>query len=317
MSPIREALKTFVRTNPGLKALALLLAVVSFYAIRSATSDEATLEVPVEVRVEKGVAVMSQDPLTVEVTLRGSQEDIANLDRQKIKVMVKPRASNPDEPEETVTIDPGSVEGAARVRVVDVRPTAVRLGFDREAARRVTVARPRVIGTPFRGRVEISYEPTNVVVHGSHRGLKEVTSVDTQPVDVEGRVQSFSRVVQVLPPPNTWVSAIVPPEVTVRVSIATRLVDRVWTNVPVLAIVQPGAMPRLAVDPAEVSVSLRGRLEVLDAITNTPFTVLADCTRMGGGTTNRAPVLVHLPSGLEVTATAVPEQVSVLAAPCE
>jgi YbbR domain-containing protein len=314
---IPEWLKTFVQTNPGQKALAVLLAAVTFLAIRSATSDETTLEIPVEVRAEEGVAVLSQDPSTVVVTLRGSEEDIANLDRSKIKVVVMPRASDPDEPQETVPIGPGDVEGAPRVRAMDIRPDAVMLTFDRESSRRVAVARPRTIGSPYRGKVELTYEPTNVVIHGAHRGLKDIASLDTQPVDVEGRVQNFTRVVQVLPPPNIWVSAIVPAEVTVRVNIATRLVDRVWTNVAVLAILEPGAGLRASVQPAEVSVSLRGRAEIMDTITNAPFTVLVDCSRRRMDDTNRAPVIVHLPSGLDVAASTVPESVAVNLGPCQ
>jgi YbbR domain-containing protein len=310
-----EWLTRIVGTNLALKALAFGLALITFHAVRSTTSYEASFEVPLAVEVEKGFAVMSQDPLTVEVTCRGSQEDLAGLKQEKVKVVVNARTDSPDEPERTLPVGTGDVRSAPRVRVIRVRPETVRLRFDREDSKVVAVSRPRVVGTPFRGKVELTYEPTNVTVYGSHRGLKEIASVDTQPVDVDGRAQSFSRVVGVLPPANTWVSSIAPPEVTVKVSISTRTIDRVWTNVPVLAILRSGRIRNVVFDPPAVTVTLRGREEVLSGLVLPPAAVLADCSAVDPSTSNRVAVAANLPPSIDVQATLSPDSVAVGPAP--
>lgn len=305
-------LRAFFRKNLGMKLIALVLGVLTFYAIRSATSDEETIEVPVEVRVEKGVAVMAQDPLTVNITVRGSQEDIDRLDRDELKVVVHPKATDPDQPEELLTIGPRNVEGATRVRIKEVTPSVVHLTFDREASKMVAVAEPQVVGKPFRGKVDVEYEPLYVVIHGSHRGLKEIERVDTAPIDVEDRVQSFTRRVKVLQPGNTWVSKIEPPEVTVRVDIVTRLVDRVWTNVPVLAVLGPGTAPYLTISPPTVSVNLRGRADVLDGLSNRQVRVFVNCANLEVGATNTRPTVAYLPPGVDVTVDVTPREVDVI-----
>jgi YbbR domain-containing protein len=302
----------FVRNDPGLKLLALGLAVISFFAIRGATSDEETLEVPVEVKVEKGVAVLAQDPLTVEVTLRGSREDINSLDPEELKVVVRPKSSDPDQPEEIIMITTGDLEGAARLRVREIRPNSVSVTFDREASKMVAVNKPEVVGKPFRGKVEVEYEPMYVVIHGSHRGLKETEHVDTEPVDVDGRVQSFTKRVRVLQPGNAWVSRIEPPEVTARVNIFTRIVDRVWTNVPVQALVLPGKRPAMRMVPEAVNVNVRGRAEIVEAMSNDWVKVVVDCMNLESGVTNRRPAETLLPPGLDVTATIVPASIGLV-----
>jgi YbbR domain-containing protein len=302
----------FFKNDPGLKLLALGLAIISFLAIRGATSDEATLEVPVEVKVDKGVAVLAQDPLTVEVTLRGSQEDIDALDRDELKVVVHPKSSDPDQPEEILNIGPGDLAGTARLRVREIRPNRVSVAFDREASKMVSVSKPAVVGKPFRGKVEIEYEPMYVVIHGSHRGLKETEHVDTEPVDVDGRVQSFTKRLRVLQPGNTWVSRIEPPEVTAKVSIITRIADRVWTNVPVQALVFPGARATLQLMPDVVTVNVRGRAEVVETMSNAWVKVVVDCVNLQAGVTNRRQAETHLPPGLDVTATIVPDTIGIV-----
>ncbi|MBL7114596.1 MAG: YbbR-like domain-containing protein [Kiritimatiellae bacterium] len=304
-------LTTFIKHNAGLKAMALVLAVLSFYAIRGATSNERTLEVPVEARVEKGVAILSQMPMTVEVTFRGTEEDVERLDKEELKAVIHPKASNPDQPEEIIKILPGDIEGSSRVRVTTINPNSVSLSFDRERSKLVAVRKPATTGTPLRGKVEISYEPQFVMIHGSQRGLREVDSVDTEAVDVDGRVQSFKKRVKILPPADTWVSKIEPDEVSVSVDLVTRVVDRVWSNVPVMTVLAPGKPSLVDISPRIVHVTLQARAEILDTLHTNDISVFVDCVGINPGITNRLTPVIYLPAGLDITATAEPKQVAV------
>ena len=306
-----EHLLRALRVNAGSKLLALLLALGTFYAVRATTSWEIRVDAPVDVRVDKGVAVLPPDPTTVSVTLRGAREEIERLDREAVRVTVRPRAADPENSEEEVALGPTSVEGAGRLRVTRVEPPRVLVRFDREEVRALPVYRPRFTGTPLRGRADAEYEPQQVLVRGSHRGLRAVQGVDTEPVDVDGRVQSFTKRVRVLPPSDTWVSSIEPPEVTVRVTISARTVERVWTNLPVRAVLKPGDPARVAFDPPEVSVVVRGGEDIVEAISDGAVQVFVDCLALPPRGTNVLDAVPHVPAGLDVTAETRPAKVRV------
>ena len=118
--------------NWRLKAIAAVLAVAAYYAIRGATSYEVVYEVPVTVRVEdSGVALLDQDPKSVQVTFRGSQEDLRRIDQKQLRVVMRPKATGPAG-SERVALAPRDVEGAAGTRVERIVPSTVALFFARQ-----------------------------------------------------------------------------------------------------------------------------------------------------------------------------------------
>ncbi|MFH0879473.1 MAG: hypothetical protein V2A34_07140, partial [Lentisphaerota bacterium] len=81
-----------IRHNLMSKLAALLLACVSWYAIRAATSFEAEIaDIPLTVITDGGWAVMEKSSKTVDVLFRGSKEDIRYLKREEIKVTLDVR----------------------------------------------------------------------------------------------------------------------------------------------------------------------------------------------------------------------------------
>ncbi|MBN2302245.1 MAG: YbbR-like domain-containing protein, partial [Lentisphaerae bacterium] len=196
--------------NWKLKVLAFVLALMSFFAIQNEISFEAPYSIPIVVLVDQpGIAILDQNPMTADVTFRGSEEDLRRLDQRQIKAMVRLKVTYPSG-SESVRIGPQNIEGISGVRVVNVQPSTVTLTFDHEEEKKVAVTRPTIIGTPFVGKVEIDCEPQTVTIRGPKLRLAEVNSVSTEPVDVEGRVESFSKQLRVLSPSDTWISHIKP-----------------------------------------------------------------------------------------------------------
>ncbi len=309
MSSLRRFGKTIVR-NWWLKLLAFVLAVMSFFAIRGATSFEVPYDIPLVVEVEKGIAILDQEPRTVQVTFRGSREDLRRLEPNSIRAVVKTESATLEKSDH-VPVGPANVEGHSPARVVSVKPGTVRLIFDRETSKRVPVAKPRTDGTPLIGRVEIDYEPKEVTLRGPHRRLAQTEMVRTAPVDVDGRVESFTKRIPVLSPGDTWISQIEPPEIMVKVSIVTESATRQWEKVPVRAFVDPGAPVRVSMDPRTVDISLHGRAEVLEGIEATDLTVFVDCMGLKDTATYQLPVNCHLPPGTDLAVQVDPEMVDV------
>jgi YbbR domain-containing protein len=303
-------LKSLLFDNGKLKLLAVLLAILSFYAIRGTMGFEVGYDVPVTIEVEKGIAVLDQDVRTVEVTFRGSQEDLRRLNHGNIKAVVRPTEQG-SAGSAQISIDPRDIAGAAGVRVVKIQPAGVRVTFDREIEKTVQVNTPKTVGAPLVGQASISYEPRFVTIRGPRRRLQNTHSVSTEPVDVDGRVQSFSKTVRVLSPADQWVSQIEPSDISVKVAIVTDSISREWARVPVLAAIPPGKELRVHFDPDSVKITLAGRPELVNRVEADSVKAFIDCSGLDTSATYELPVSVRYPCGADTSAKVEPETVTV------
>lgn len=294
--------------NWGLKVIAILLAALSFYIIRGAISFEVRYNIPVQVKVDEGVAILEQTPPSVDVTFRGSQDGLGRLDQKYMKAVVRPRLAAAGTPEH-LKIGITDITGVSGVRVVDIRPNVVSVIFDRERTKLVPVITPRTIGRPLFGRVELDYAPRFVTIRGPELRLRDITSVSTAPVDVEGRVGSFTNQVRVLSPSTTWVLRVEPPEITVHANINRETSEHTVPDVKVLAITAPGSGVDIRFDPATVAVTLEGREEELANIADSSVQVFVNCVGLDPSATYELPVQIHLPPGTGVHATVEPQSV--------
>ena len=306
-----------IARNWELKLLALLLAVLTYYAIRSATGTEWNFDIPVEVELEAGIVVLEQDVDTVTVRLRGTEEDLLRLDEKRMKVVIRPKDHEPDGLARQVEITERDIEGAARVAVVGIEPESIRLMLDGEDKLEFLVAKPTTFGQPTIGKVEIDYEPKSVKVHGPKRILNEYieegrNEVSTEQVDVEARAADFTKRVKILPPGDTWVSGIEPDEVTVRVRIIKASAKKTWKKLKVLAIRDTGAAASIVFDPLTVDVSVEGRAEIVESLTEADMRFVVDCVGLDPSGSYELPVQPHLSVTEDVTVTIIPKVVKVM-----
>ncbi len=305
-------MKTFFFNNLGMKVIALLLAIVSWHAIRQTISFETTIsDIPIEIKVGSGWAVLDQSDSFAEVVFRGSQEDIRQIDNKQLKVALDLSADSVAGPMST-NITPNDVKGARSVRIIGVKPDHVRVSLDREAEKLVPV-NSRAIGKPFYGEVEqIICEPAAVFIRGPARQLARTDWVSTEPVDVENRVQSFTKRSHVLPPSAVQPYHIEPPDVLVHVIITEKSESLEWKNLPVLAVVRPGSTLKAEINPSRVNVKVTGRADTLGKMTNTIPKVFIDCIDLDQSLAYDLPVNIHLMTGLDVSASADPAFVRVV-----
>ena len=306
-------LKQLFVNNWGLKLLAIILAIVSFQAVRGVTSDTVRYDIPLTVEVGPGIAVDSQDPQSVKVMFRGSEEDLRRLEREKLAITITPKEINYEGIEEIVPILPKNVQSVPGVRVIKMDPAFATLQFDREIETPMRIAPPRIIGTPAVGKAEITYEPEAVVIRGPKRRMEDRKFVEvyTEPVDVSGRVRSFTKWIRVIPP-REWVSQVDPSEISVKVKLVTESVSKVLTNVTIAAFTTTGDNKDIFFEPSGVNVSLHGRTEVLDGITANSVKVFVDCMDLAAPATYELPVNVHLPPGINARSDVKPKTIKVV-----
>lgn len=295
----------------GIKVFALLLAIASWVAIRVTISFEAAIaDIPIEIKLGEGWAVLDQSDYFVEATFRGAQDDIRLIDAAQLKACVD-LSTNLAVGPLSANIAPSDISGVRSVRVIRVKPDHIRVTLDREDEKLIPVS-CRAVGKPYYGEVEqIVCEPSVVRIRGPARQLAKTEWVHTEPVDVENRVQSFVKRSHVLPPSAMLHYQIEPPDVLVHVTISEKSESLEWKDIPVLAIVRPGSTIKAEVAPERVSVRVTGRSDVLAGLTNIVPKVFVDCVDLDSSLAYDLPVNVHLAPGLDATAVAEPAFVHV------
>jgi hypothetical protein len=316
MADTKELLNGIFVNNWGLKVTAFVLALLTFFAIHGATNEELTFKVPVVVDVEEGIAILDKNPASVEITFRGSLDDLRRIDPAQLEAQIRPTVTA-SAGSEKVHIRQGDISGTVGTRVVKIIPNVVDLSFDTEDEQQFSVAKPTTLGKPLKGKVEIDYEPKVVKIRGPHQQLQRMLAdnvvIETEPVDVDERVKSFTRSVYVISPSETWVSQIEPAEIQVTVNIVTESISREWTNLTISAIMDLDNTVDVQIEPAVVNLSLHGRPDLVKSIEGDSIKVFVDCTGLKIGKKYELPVNVHLPPATaDVTVTVDPAFVDVL-----
>lgn len=284
--------------NKRLKGLSLLLAILTWYIIQDTISFELQIpDVKLQIEVKEGLAILNQSASTVDVTLRGSQEDIQLMDPRRLQAVVE-LSGESGRLNQEVAITPAMIRGIRGVRAVAVHPSRILVTLDHQAEKRVPV-KGRTTGTPLFGEVEsVACEPSTVLLSGPAAKLKTTDCVYTQPVDVDGRVETFVRRASIQAPGDNWVASIEPADVQVKVQISGRESGTSLKNIPVNAVLEPGRGMMVAeLAPPAVEVVLRSRVTGGEAEAGAPqVRAFADCTGLTVPGTYTVPVRV-LPVG--------------------
>jgi YbbR domain-containing protein len=118
-------MRQWLASDTGLKVVSLVLATFTWFFVKAVTSDSRVVEgVPLDIKVKSGMAVASVSARTVNVTVRGTTEDIRLASRNELFAVVDLSR------EDTVGrvhafVRPDSIRHPRRVQVIAVEPTNV------------------------------------------------------------------------------------------------------------------------------------------------------------------------------------------------
>lgn len=310
--------------NHGLKLLALLMAITIWYALRQITSHEILIEsVPIEFRAPHGLAVLQPSVETVDISFQGSQEDLRLLDRKQIKVVldIKKYENEGVGKEEAQTnyfnkgvaqegIKADNVRGSGSARVLRIVPGTVTFQLDHKIQKTLPV-KARQTGKPLHGEAEITCDPGVVTVSGPAQHIAKLELIHTEPVDVEGRVAAFTKLVRLARPEGGWTFDITQTEVRVSVSIKEQSESRDLPETAVMALLRPGAQHRAVITPIKVAVRLTGHSDELDKALQLKPRVFVDCADLEIGVPYELPLTVSLAPDLKIAAVTEPKFVRV------
>ncbi len=292
-----------VRNNRGLKLVSLLLAVIAWFALREITSFTTVVRgVPVKVLQDEGWGVLDRSVDVVDVQCRGSQSDIRYLASDQLIIEVDLRGRSVAGAQE-IRLHPQAVKVPGGARAVSIDPPEITLTLDREGERPVKV-RADIIGNPPDGYelAEVACAPAEVRLQGPEGRLAGIAEVKTAPIDLEGRLKSFSLTRVIQAPSEVWSARVEPDRARIDVRIVERSTALDLSDIPLHLLVLPGTPPiRLEQDHTTVAISLRGRSDALQHLSSTNLTAFVDCTGLSSGERRQLPVVVSLPAGVEIT----------------
>ena len=286
--------------NKGLKAASLVLAFVTWCAIRSVINFETMVsDIPLTIQVNPGWAILDRSAKTVDVLFRGSQEDIRYLSRDQVKIDVDIR-NKPFAKALTVKLLAKNVQGPGAVRAAMIWPDEITLKLDQESEKYVPVKADLQGVVPEGYAVDkVTCAPASILLQGPRQRLDEIESVRTAPIDLEDRIRSFKKLkMPVVSPSENWVGRVSPSHVGVEISIVERSMTRELQNLPVTALIQPGSRPRLDLWPLKVNVVLKGVAELLRNVKPEEMRAIVDCSELEGTASYNLPVRIQAPAGI-------------------
>ena len=304
------------------KLLSLVIAVLVYFSIRAEISHVRVVTIPVETDFETtagGAVIESIEPRSVQVTLRGSYSEVNQLVLSTIRCVVRPKQKK-NSTLDTVSMKIGHthLRGVRGLRVAKIEPNTVVVKFDVPMSLQLAVA-PPVLEGRARGRVQLSYEQTNAVVKGSRRLLSpldpELTQIQTEPIDVDGRSQTFATRVRLFPPGDAVNAIVEPSDMVVNVMILSEKATAKIERVPVVVSQPFATASRWKVEPEWVDIEVTGRSEVVKAVTFGEVLASVNGTMplSSGTVTNEVPVVVHVQQGLAIDdVKAVPATVKLI-----
>ncbi len=302
-----------MKNNIGLKLIAFLLAILTYIAIHEATNFEIPYDIPVEIEKAEGVAILEQDPMTVQVTFRGSQVDLRQIKQSDIKAVIK-CVSTQITGSESAVIRVADIRGVIpSVKIVQIRPPTVKMKFDREDTKMVNVSQPKTVGNPLIGQASIDYNPKTVMIKGPSTRLKTQQEVDAEPIDVDGRVESFIKQVRILTPAGSWVTKIDPAEITAKVNITRESIAREVKAVPISVVSAPGSTTLYTINPATADITISGSAEAVNKFMATPIVAFIEVSSLDTDSIKpqTAPVNVFAKAEAGINITVNPRQVEV------
>lgn len=180
-------------------------------------SSEKVVEAGVTYNRPRGFMIVNPTTQTVNVRLLGSKKAIRQLQLNPYMVNVQVELSQRQEGSATLNLSGDNVVAPDGLEVVSIEPSSIRVDLEREVTQRLTVV-PKLVGKPAAGTVmeEPEVFPSQVLVTGPEAMLARIETLSTQPIDLEGRTETFEETVPVITP-DPLIQIVQPSKVTIRV----------------------------------------------------------------------------------------------------
>lgn len=300
MSDRRSRLWKRLQQDKWLLLLCFVLAFVVWHAIRRNISLPIPVSnIPVQIDVPEGWAVLDKSLDTVDLRFMGSREDIRDLNSGTLSVVIP--VTNPERGKVMkFTFHSRHIKGNPSDAKVDrYNPTEIEIILDKEIKRTLPVKAATSGNLPEGLEVEsIVCKPATVSVRGAEQQLEKMENIHTEPIDLNNRQDSFKENVRIALPPGGRLQS-EPDRVSVELLLETRNSTREMSDVPVRVLCNPGERRRMNVQPLAISITISGQQQRIGQLQAAEVFAYVNCMELTENTGYDLPVTVQLPSGLQ------------------
>jgi len=281
--------------NLGLKFAALALGGLLWFTVTGEQVERKVTGVPIYYRNTPPTLEITDQPGSVDVSVRGRYADISRI--QDIAITADLGAAGPGANVLPLRVDQVTVPQS--VEVVQIDPGTVTVWLEKSDEMSVPI-RPNVDGNPAPGfRVsQTLVEPAMVTIIGPQSRLRPGANAVTERISIEGREQTLVQVVTV-GVGDAQLRLRQPTTARVTVFIEPEPASRQFIGVPI-AIDGLADGARADVSPVAVDVLLRGDAAVAERLTAATVRAYIDLSGLAAGVHVRD-VRVTAPDGLQVT----------------
>ncbi len=276
-------MKDFFTRNVGLKLAALLMALALWRFVGTEQRAEMAFFAPLEMRGLSPELVVVQGAVDrVSVRVAGSRAQLAQLDSRQLGVHVDLSGVKPGTSTFVISRDQFSLPPG--VEVTRVSPAEIPVTVERLVTKLVEVDAVTV-GQPLAGFRRVSdstrLDPSRVTVSVPESQAEGLRRIGTLPIELDGVKATFRQRVAI-DRSDPRVRSVQPDSVVALVAIDEALAERTFDD---LAIDVRNVAPnkQVAVDPARASVTLRGPVSAIAALTSSEVSVWVDAKGIDRG----------------------------------
>ena len=254
--------------NLGLKIVSLFLAVIIWFYAAGEGLEQITLRVPLQVDPPKPeMTVIKGSQQTLRVVFQAPRNLINVISSGDVTAYHKIEANVPlgeysfKVSPEDFRLPPGDI------RIQEVYPPVVAVTLDEVVYKRLKV-KPIVQGEPAVGfslnESEILVDPNAVMAQGPRLKFEKIDSIQTEPIDVVGRLRSFRKKVKLAF--SADIKPVSSDTVDVYVPLVEQFSSKTFENVPVRTLGVPEKTFSIYLDPTKVTINLKGPLRLLEGL---------------------------------------------------
>jgi YbbR domain-containing protein len=265
----------------GLKAIAVGIAVLLWFAVGGEKVVERSLRAPLELQnVPDGLEVVGDTPSTVDVRVRGASTILGQLGSGDVVALLD--LSTARAGRRLFHLAPDHVNAPFGVEVTYIGPATLPLVFERSGSKVVPVV-PSVEGQPAAGYAveRTTVEPAEVEIVGPESALRDLKQATTEPVDLTGATAPVRELVTI-GLPNSAARLKVPRTGRVFVDVAPVRTERRFASVAVRMQNLRSGLSALS-SPSNVAVTIRGSEDVLKSLPADAVRATVDLAGLGTG----------------------------------
>jgi hypothetical protein len=285
------------------KAAALVLAILTWWGVRQTIETTEVFDYQVRLVLSPDVVVSSISPKVFEVTISGPNETIRafhNLKHEYVIDLTETREGKTL----LATIDSTRIELLPELVIESFSHEAINIELDVLVQKELPVVL-EITGEPAPGYAvgETFVLPSHKLLELPQEAAKGISQISTAPIDVTDRSETIVDRAGLVDPIDK--TKRLETYVDVTILIEPELIDKEFNDIPVLLMRSPDDDRDVTIENDKISVTLRGRADIMETFDKSDIKVYIDITEQKAGEYDLAPLVEPIEGIVSVKPDAV------------